>query len=197
MRKAQQLLLHTCCADCAIKFLHEIGHSSIRKFKRTVQNNYSVTLYFDNSNIHPRSEYLARQKDVKMIAEKYNLKLIIADWSPKLWFAAIGNRKTNKNLARCRACWKLRLSRTAEKSRELGIPLFSTTLLTSHYQNQKIISKIGKSLENNDLHFLNIKKPGNILKTSGFYKQNYCGCVYSLIERYEQRKELNTSTNSE
>lgn len=64
----------------------------------------------------------------------------------------------------------------------------TTTLLSSHYQNKEIIEKIGKDLEKEyKIKFLIPKEINKELKTSGFYKQNYCGCCYSLVENWENK----------
>ena len=65
---------------------------------------------------------------------------------------------------------------------------FSSTLVTSEYQDTAAITSIANNLSNK----LNIKFyiPQHIccdLKTTGFYKQFFCGCVYSLTERYQEK----------
>lgn len=174
------LLLHACCADCAVKFIE--GWNEVPSKKRPAEQ---TTLYFDNSNIHPRSEYLARLNAIKKIADDYSIPLIISDWSPRTWFQAIGANTENKDLRRCKGCWELRLKNTAEYCRTNDISFFSTTLLSSHYQSSEIITKIGKSLETKSLSFYTPENSIKDRKTKGFYKQNYCGCIYSLTKRYE------------
>ncbi len=170
----EPLLLHTCCTDCALKAFHSLQ----AKFSE-------ITLYFDNSNIHPRSEWLARLETVKQIAKQEKLELIVADWSPKKWFAAIGEKRDGAGIERCKRCWEMRLNGTVEKCRELGITSFSTTLLSSKYQNREMITETGKKLAGKDLNFVEFKTSGTCPNSKGFYMQNYCGCVYSLKERME------------
>ncbi len=177
--KKQKLLLHTCCADCAVKAV---------TYLRKNWPDTKPILYFDNSNIHPRTEYLARQKALKKVAKENDLEIVGANWSPKQWFKAVGYKEDNKDLRRCRKCWLLRLGNTAKKATEMKIPNFSTTLLTSHYQSHDIIAEIGKKLAKKyALNFLPIENPCTECNPIGFYKQNYCGCVYSLKDRYEEK----------
>lgn len=173
--KNKKLLLHCCCADCTIKAL------------RQLQYKYQITLLFDNSNIHPRSEYLARIKAIKQVAQYNKIKLKISNWSPKEWYKAIKYTSNNKYLRRCKLCWQLRLTNTANITKELSFNKFSTTLLTSHYQNRTIIENICKTLQSEKIKFISISKPKKQIHTSGFYKQNYCGCIYSTKRRYEQK----------
>ena len=173
-KQKSRILLHTCCADCALKFIDSLD------------DQYDVTLYFDNNNIHPRSEYQERLKAIKNVAKEKGIPIIIPDWKPKQWFKAIENIEDNENLRRCRLCWKHRLEKTVEYAKNNGYKLFSTTLLTSHYQNKRIIKEIGGQLNIKGLKFYTPTKFKDI-KTNGFYKQNYCGCVYSLKDRYFEK----------
>jgi predicted adenine nucleotide alpha hydrolase (AANH) superfamily ATPase len=51
-----------------------------------------------------------------------------------------------------------------------------------------MIEKIGKEISKKyNIQFL---IPNNIcknLETKGFYKQVFCGCCYSLVERFEEK----------
>lgn len=180
----RDILVHTCCAHCLEQYFSILPE--LQKLTRVI--------YFDNSNIHPRTEYLARLKALQILVEHKQLKLIVADWSPQKWFEATEGWEKEGRAERCRRCWKFRLARTAKKARELGFKKFSTTMLASHYLNRQEIAKIGSDLARN-LEFVNgvpLKKNFEIIKekkaeTPPYYKQNYCGCAYSLIERYEEK----------
>ena len=167
-----KILIHTCCADCLLKMADSLKDESVE-----------IEGYFYNPNIHPRSEYLARLKAAQKIGEENKIKLIVPDWSPKEWFREI---KENKN--RCEKCWKLRLGKTFEYAKNNGFEIVSSTLVTSHYQNKEKIREIGKNLEKQfGIKFLVPEKVSSELKTSGFYKQNYCGCCYSLVEAWSEK----------
>lgn len=169
-----KLLLHSCCADCILKFVESI------KLEKGIDE---IVAYFYNPNIHPRAEYLARLKAIQKVTEENKIKLVVPDWSPKEYFKVIKDKNN-----RCKKCWNLRLSKTFEYAKLNNFEMVSTTLLSSHYQNKKIIEKIGKDLEKEfKIKFLVPKKIDRELKTSGFYKQNYCGCCFSLIEEYSAK----------
>ena len=172
------MLLHTCCADCLVKTLVNLekeGHSKDE-----------ILVYFDNSNIHPRSEWLARLDAVKKVAAEGRLELIVADWSPKKWFEAIEYDSDNEDMRRCKKCWKFRLGRAVEKCRELGVKRFSMTLLASRYQDREEIVRIGKKGPGK-LEFVDVNVDQENDSPGGFYMQNYCGCAYSLVERLEEK----------
>ena len=160
--------------------------------------------YFYNPNIHPRSEYLARLKAAQKICEENKIKLIVPDWSPKEWFNDVKPtlpslkkgglqllEQNYKNPMRCEKCWRLRLGKTFEYAEKNGFEAISSTLVTSHYQNREKIIEIGKNLEKEfKIKFLVPEKVSSELKTSGFYKQNYCGCGYSLVEEWKEKFRL-------
>jgi len=166
-----KLLLHACCTDCVLKFIES---AKADKFDE-------IVVYFYNPNIQPRSEYLTRLKAIQSL----NLNLVVADYSPKEYFKTVTNPKKP---IRCQNCWYLRLSKTTDYAAKNGFTHFSSTLVTSEYQDTKTIISIANNLSKK----LNIGfyLPKNIccdLKTTGFYKQNFCGCVYSLQERYQEK----------
>ena len=178
-----RLLIHACCADCLLKMIESI--------KR--ENNLSeITVYYYNPNIHPRSEYQSRLKAMKLMIG--DLKMVVADWKPSEWFetqnpskSPFDKRETLK-LARCVKCWKLRLEKTAEYAKKNGFDGFTSTLLTSEYQETDTIEKLGKEIgEKFKIEFLIPKNVCKKLETKGFYKQVFCGCCYSLVERFEEK----------
>ncbi|MCW1949547.1 MAG: epoxyqueuosine reductase QueH [Candidatus Shapirobacteria bacterium] len=172
-----KILIHTCCADCLLKMADSLKGESIE-----------VVGYFYNPNIHPRAEYLARLKAAQKIGEENKIKLVVPDWSPKEWFREIKKGGSLKNKNRCENCWKLRLGKTFEYAKKNGFEVISSTLVTSHYQNKNKIIEIGENLEEKfGIKFLVPENVSSELKTTGFYKQNYCGCCYSLVEAWSTK----------
>lgn len=168
-----KVLIHACCADCLLKMVE-----SIKAEKKS-----EVVVYFYNPNIHPRSEYQSRLKAMKLMIG--DLKMVIPDWKPSEYFRAIKNKGKGK---RCIDCWNLRLEETAKFAKENGFEAFSSTLLTSEYQNGEKIEEIGRKISKK--HNIQFLIPSNIckkLETKGFYKQVFCGCCYSLSERLEEK----------
>lgn len=178
------LLIHTCCADCVLKFLDsaktELGFTPDE-----------IVLYFYNPNIHPRSEYLSRLKALKKVNEKLDLKVIIPDYRPSEYFAKINRVDKllihNKKL-RCPHCWALRLTQAFSYAKENGFSHVSSTLVTSQYQDRETIQRIASNLATSfGLEFFSPVNSTCEAHNTGFYKQNFCGCVYSLQERLEEK----------
>lgn len=165
----KKILVHTCCADCGLKLINQLTGE--------------ISLYFYNPNIHPESEWQARKNAVKQVFADKPVELIFTNWTPKDYFEVV---KQPEN--RCRWCWRLRLEKTFAYAAEHQFDTVSSTLFTSIYHDQKVLREIAEELA---LQY-NIKafypqKVDHCLKTSGFYKQNYCGCIYSLMEKYREK----------
>jgi len=178
-----KLLIHACCADCLLKMVESIKLE--KKFEE-------IEVYYYNPNIHPRSEYQSRLKAMQLMVG--DLKMIVADWKPSEYFGCLKPTLPSlekgglKKSERCLRCWRLRLEKTAEFAKKNGFEAFSSTLLTSEYQNSEMIEKIGKEVgKKHNVQFLIPNKICKKLETKGFYKQVFCGCCYSLTEKFEEK----------
>ncbi len=177
-----RVLLHTCCAPCLIYPL-----------ERLKENRFEVTGFFYNPNIHSFPEYNKRKEALSDFNKKEAIDIIYLDYAPADFFRAI-NLKENKP-QRCAICWRLRLTKTAEFAREKGFDYFSTTLLVSPYQDQELLKKIGDEISK-ELKVVfyyedfrpGFKKAQELAKQKGLYRQKYCGCIYSEMERCENYK---------
>ncbi|MGL5001197.1 MAG: epoxyqueuosine reductase QueH, partial [Cetobacterium sp.] len=99
---------------------------------------------------------------------------------------------------RCYECYKLRMEATAKKAKELDYDYFTTVLSISPLKNSAWINEIGIQLENKyGIKFLtgDFKKKSrylrsvNLSKEHDLYRQDYCGCIYSKVERLQKEKE--------
>ena len=104
------------------------------------------------------------------------------------WLDAVRGHESDKEHGeRCSLCFRFNLERTAEKAAELGIDEFATTLTVSRFKNSAKIFHEGEDLPG----FLKIdfkKKDGFnrsivLSKELGLYRQDYCGCEFSLRDR--------------
>lgn len=172
----ENILIHTCCADCLLNFI------TFLEEEKQIDKNTKLTLFFYNPNIHPRSEYLERLNAFKLVIKENlqdrNIKVVIPDYRPKEYFESIVGKER-----RCLGCWNLRLERTFEYAKQNNIPYVSSTLLSSHYQDKDTIVKIGRTLEDENTKLVYPHVEHEQIKHGGFYKQNFCGCCYSLTER--------------
>ena len=102
---------------------------------------------------------------------------------------AKGRENIREGGARCFDCYRLRLKKTAQLAREKGFDYFTTTLSISPLKNSKKLREIGLELEG-EYGVKNLpsdfkKKEGykrsiELSKKYNLYRQNYCGCEYSV-----------------
>ncbi len=97
---------------------------------------------------------------------------------------------------RCEYCYRLRLEEVAKTAKDNGFDAFSTTLLVSPYQGFDLIVRTGKELSDkyNIEFFFEDFRPGyrealNVSREMGLYRQKYCGCIFSKLEREAQQKD--------
>jgi len=150
---------------------------------------YDLTIFFYDPNIHPRKEYNLRRDEMKNYAKKIGLKFEEGEYNSSEWFKKTkGLENEPERGRRCDACFDLRLSKTATKAKAEGYDTFATVLSISPHKDYAKISMIGQSLANQlGIEFLDRdwkKKDGfkissKMSKEEGFYRQDYCGCVYS------------------
>ena len=185
-----KLLLHACCAPCTIYPIEE-----------TKKQNIEVTGFFYNPNIHPEAEYTKRKKEVDTLFKSEDLNAVFYEYDAIPFFDNISKKNTSS--LRCPACWNLRLRKTASFAEENGFDAFSTTLLGSPYQNHEIIKKICEDISQetkSKFYYkdfrIGFKDAHKKAKGKGMYCQNYCGCVFSMIEREEARKSKKEKLHS-
>jgi epoxyqueuosine reductase len=177
------ILLHVCCADCGLKML-----DAIKTDPKNIDE--EIHLFYYNPNIHPQSEFTARQLALQKIAETQKLQVIIANWTPTDYFGVMQDLKEEvwKKELRCVRCWRLRMARTFAYAQTHGYAKVSTTLLTSKYMQKGVIMEIGCELsKDTGIEFYSPETINPEYKTKGFYKQNFCGCVFSLKERMQEK----------
>ncbi len=155
--------------------------------------NFDVTVFFFNPNIMPKEEYLKRLNEIVRFSKKKGFELIIEEESPKLWVKAVTNfRYKGEKSERCWTCYSYRLEKTFQVGKKLGFDIIATTLSISPHKIASEINKAGKKLSsqyNMDFFEADFKKNDGFKKSSllsqkyGFYRQNYCGCIYSKLER--------------
>ena len=151
---------------------------------------YEPVVFFSNPNIYPEEEYLRRRDELIRYCEENNFEYIIDDYEPQKWYEYVKGleREPEKGL-RCNKCFLYRLDRTAQKAKALGVKYFTTTLTVSPHKVSKNIFEAGNiAAQNYGLNFVenDFKKQNGFLKTmeiakkNDFYRQQYCGCEFSI-----------------
>lgn len=178
--KDNRVLMHSCCAPCAGDLMERIKESGIDQ-----------TIFFYNPNIHPKKEYEIRKNENKRFADKLNIPFIDVDYDVQDWFKrAKGLEWEPERGVRCTKCFDMRFERTALYASEHGFDTITSSLGISRWKNMEQINDCGiraaKNYDGVNYWTYNWRKKGGgarmyeIAKRESFYKQEYCGCIFSL-----------------
>lgn len=120
----------------------------------------------------------------------HQIKFIDLDYSHENWKQAVKGLESEPEAGkRCAVCFTARLRKTAEYAKENGVQIFASSLTSGRNKKTEVIGEIGRRLANElGLEFLdeNWKSKGRqekgqkLTSERGIYRQNYCGCEYSL-----------------
>lgn len=190
-KEGSTLLLHACCAPCSSACLERLS------------NFFKITIIYYNPNITEEKEYLKRLEELKnfiqKIKVKYPINIIDTRYNPKEFFEiSKGLEKEKERGKRCYKCYELRLEETAKVAKENNFDFFATTLTLSPYKKTDWLNEIGENLSNkyqtSYLYSDFKKKKGykrsiELSKEYNLYRQDYCGCIYSKLEREEEKNK--------
>jgi predicted adenine nucleotide alpha hydrolase (AANH) superfamily ATPase len=179
-----RLLLHCCCGPCSLEVAQHFRSLG-----------YEVTTWFFNPNIHPPEELARRQAAMR--------QAVAARPAAEIRYSIFESRERLLDFLlhiacsqgkRCRACYRLRLEAAARAAGALGYDAFSTTLTISPYQDLAAIQEVGeRAAKAAGVRFLYADLREHYHTTAqrarelDLYRQNYCGCAFSLLERAERR----------
>ena len=196
-----RLLLHCCCGPCSLlvaEHFRQLGEEPAG--------------WFFNPNIHPEEERRRREATLAKAATAGGIPLLPG--GPEMSFdewllalarcgglpadlSAVGLPKAEalvKAGRRCPACYQIRLEAAAQEAARLGFDAFSSTLLISPYQNLEAIAEIGRAAGARagvEFRFADLRgrytDSRERARELELYQQNYCGCVFSALERAERR----------
>ena len=177
-----KLLLHACCGVCSSAVLERL------------LPHFDITILYYNPNIYPEDEYIKRLDTLKKLIKemKGDIKIMPVNYEQERFYEiAEGLEKEKEGGSRCSKCYHLRLEKTALLAQKYGFDYFGTTLSISPYKNAEKLNTIGKALENKyGVKYLladfkkkdGYKRSNELAREFNLYRQNYCGCEYSLEE---------------
>lgn len=176
----EKLLIHICCAPCAVFPL-----------KKILATETEVTGYFYNPNIFPNKEFQSRLDCMKTLAGELSVNVKYFDnYDPAIFLRGTlrADAKPIADNERCEYCYFIRLAKTVETAIENNCTAFTTTLLYSKFQKHELIKGICESLASkNSIRFYyedfrdGWKEGVRLSRQMGLYRQNYCGCVFSKV----------------
>jgi epoxyqueuosine reductase len=175
-----KLLMHLCCSNCSIYPLQSVLFKGI-----------DVKGLWFNPNIHPYTEYVKRLESMQKLQGLWSFDVEYIDRYPlDNFLKSIVAQGEN----RCAVCYTIRLDKTAETAKKMRFDGFTTSLLVSPYQKFAMINEVGKEMSGKHgiaFYSEDFRSGWHIsrkLSTElGLYRQNYCGCIYSEMERFRKK----------
>lgn len=180
-----RLLLHSCCAPCSSYVLEYLS------------SYFEITVFYYNPNIYPESEYTKRVLEQQMLIGEMKFRYPVSFMAgiyekEKFYQMAAGLEHMKEGGERCWRCYELRLKETARKAKEGSFDYFTTTLSISPLKNAQKLNEIGSEVgKKAGVPYLvsDFKKKNGYkrsIELSGqyhLYRQDYCGCQFSLENR--------------
>jgi hypothetical protein len=171
-----KIVLHICCGVCA-------GGAA----STLLAEGHEVTGYFYNPNIQPVEEYNRRLDSARLACANLGIELTAGPYDTDAWTAATFQLKDEpEGGRRCVLCYRIRLQQTYLHTTKINADAFTTTLTISPHKSAQIINAVGRET-GGDLYLARDfkKKEGfkqaiSLARSWGLYRQNYCGCLYSL-----------------
>lgn len=184
------LALHACCAPCSSAVLMQLADI------------FDITVFFYNPNISPEAEFRLRlEEQIRLINEMLpgsGIRVEEGEYEEKEFYRRVkGHEKDPEGGERCGICFDMRLRKTAEFARQHRMDYFTTTLSISPLKDAQRLNALGGALaEEYGVKYLfsdfkkkeGYKRSCALSQEYGLYRQDYCGCVFSKMER-EAAKE--------
>ena len=181
LRSNDVLFVHVCCAPCLANPLPVLARLGCR-----------TEYFFFNPNIHPYAEYARRAHAATALLAEAGFALDVAPYDPAAYFDAI--RTTRREPDRCRICYRLRMEHAAHVAASRGATHFTTSLLSSPFQKHDLVKEEGVRAARDaglsfvyydlrDSYYAGVQR----VRERGLYRQSYCGCVFSEIDRIQQK----------
>ncbi len=179
----KKVLLHSCCGPCSSACIE------------LLKNGLLVDIYYSNSNIDTVEEFQKRVEEQIRIAGILTPKttVIIDNYDSSSFYDAVkGYEHLKEKSLRCYKCYEMRMERTVQYAKTHEYDYWTTTLSISPHKNSDWINEIGFRLaEKYQIPFIysnfklkdGYKKSIELSKQYELYRQNYCGCHFSKIER--------------
>ena len=188
LTERKKLLLHACCAPCSSYVIEYLSRF------------FDITIYYYNPNIHPEAEYTRRLQELRDFLPRFpegkGVKLVEDTYDTEDYFSATNVRnepelQTEREMGeRCRRCYEFRMKKAWDYAKANGFDYFTTTLSISPHKDSAKINKIGEELQKENANvtylFSDFKKKGGFKRSLeisaeyGLYRQDYCGCVFSM-----------------
>ena len=172
-----RLVLLSCCAPCSSGAIKQLADGAVPGV-----SDFIVLFY--NPNIFPESEYTRRMHEQIKYCDALGVKYAVLEYDHDAWRDAVrGFECAPERGARCSLCFAYRFRRAVRFARDNGYNAIASVFGVSRHKDQSQVDSSAISVCG-DIQYLPIKWDENlriqINRASDFYRQNYCGCEFSV-----------------
>ena len=173
----KRLILMSCCAPCSCGAIKQLVNGEIPDIDDFI-------VMFFNPNIFPESEYQKRLNEQIKYCESLGVKYIVGDYNHDTWREHVRGLETEPERgARCSKCFAYRFCYAREYAKKNGYNAIASVFGVSRHKDQHQVDNSAQQ-SCNEIEYLPIKWNENlrqeINRESEFYRQNYCGCEFSI-----------------
>ena len=172
-----KLVLMSCCAPCSCGAIKQVVNGEIGRIDDFI-------VMFFNPNIYPDSEYQKRLKEQIKYCEKLGVKYVVGDYDHDAWREHIaGLENEPERGARCSKCFAYRFCFARNWALQNGYNAIASVFGVSKHKDQTQVDNAAQ-ISCGEIKYLPIKWDENLRQKinheSEFYRQNYCGCEFSM-----------------
>ena len=181
-----KLVLMSCCAPCSAGAIKQLADGEI-------PNVDDFIVLFFNPNIFPIAEYDKRLAEQIRYCEKLGVKYAIGEYDHAAWRGAVrGMENAPERGARCSACFKFRFEYARKWAAAHGYDTVTSVFGVSRHKDQSQVDDAGNAALG--AQYIPIKWDEGlrceINRASGFYRQNYCGCEFSMRPQKDENAHI-------
>jgi predicted adenine nucleotide alpha hydrolase (AANH) superfamily ATPase len=177
--KKPSLLLHACCTPCSCYPL------------LVLKDYFDITIFYNNSNIYPQSEFNLRFDTIKTYVDNINkehsvnIKLIKQPYNNNEFNKILEKRKSDKEGSiRCFTCYALRYKELCEYASKENFDYVCSVMTISRPKNEEMINKILSGYANK---YPNIK---TLINNVNLPSKHFISNHSNLYLLYLSRKEI-------
>ena len=172
-----RLVLMSCCAPCSGGAIRQLADGNIPDVDDFI-------VMFFNPNIFPETEYKKRLDEQIKYCEKLGVKYFVGDYDHNKWREHVkGLEKEPEQGARCSKCFAYRFAFAREFALKNGYNAIASVFGVSRFKDQNQVDKSAESACG-EIRYIPVKWDESlrvkINRDSDFYRQNYCGCEFSM-----------------
>ncbi len=198
------LLLHSCCAPCSsyvLKRLQKFFQITVFFYNSNLfpTQEYELRLKEQKRFVRALNRECKRKQEngefENQIFHETPIAMKTGKFVPQEFYDFVKGYETNfEGSPRCYLCYMLRLNKAGEVAAKKPFHYFCTTLTVSPYKNAEWINEVGAIVsKKHGVPFLHsdfkkddgYKKSIEYSKEYHLYRQNYCGCEFSLQAKLE------------